>query len=75
MWPAHYFVMGSEAEQNGYFLDLNSRSEAVYQFHYDVGEVRPVVAAMLADFATSLVEMVASKRATEIRKPHRSRHC
>src|SRR5262245_50982970 len=38
-WPPHYFVIGSEAEQNWYFLNLASGSEAVYLFHHDMGDV------------------------------------
>jgi hypothetical protein len=38
-WPAHYFVIGSEAEQNWYFLDLKGGSEAVYLFHHEMGDV------------------------------------
>ena len=29
-WPPHYFVIGSEQEQNWYFLDLAKESETVY---------------------------------------------
>jgi hypothetical protein len=38
-WPAHYFVIGSEAKQNWYFLDLAGGSEAVYLFHHEMGDV------------------------------------
>jgi hypothetical protein len=54
-WPAHYFVIGSEAEQNWNFLDLVSGSEAVYQFHHEEGEVRQL-APSLRDFPDALVE-------------------
>jgi hypothetical protein len=38
-WPVHYFVIGSEGEQNWYFLDLARCSEAVYLFHHEMGDV------------------------------------
>lgn len=38
-WPPHFFAIGSEAEQNWYFLDLASDSVAVYLFHHEMGEV------------------------------------
>ena len=41
-WPPHYFVIGSEQEQNWYFLDLSEGSEAVYWFHHERGEVGEV---------------------------------
>jgi hypothetical protein len=53
-WPPHYFVMGSEAEQNWYFLDLAGGSEAVYLFHHEMGDVRQE-AASLAEFPASLL--------------------
>jgi hypothetical protein len=41
-WPPHYFVIGSEQEQNWYFLDLAEGSEAVYWFHHERGDVGEV---------------------------------
>src|SRR5438105_1266825 len=38
-WSPHSFVIGSEAEQNWYFLDLASGSEAVYLYHHEMGDV------------------------------------
>src|SRR5690606_28885775 len=54
-WPEHYFVIGSEEEQNWYFLDLAGGSEAVYLFHHDSGEVRQVAPSLDA-FPDALVE-------------------
>ncbi len=54
VWPPHYFVIGSEAEQNWYFLDLASGSEAVFLFHHEEGEVRRE-AESLAEFPAALV--------------------
>jgi hypothetical protein len=54
-WPPHYFVIGSEAEQNWYFLDLAGSSEAVYLFHHEMGEVREE-AKSLSEFPNALVE-------------------
>jgi hypothetical protein len=53
-WPHHYFVIGSEAEQNWYFLDLASGSEAVYLFHHEMGDVWEQ-APSLEEFPDSLV--------------------
>ena len=53
-WPPHYFVIGSEAEQNWYFLDLAGGSEAVYLFHHEMGDVRQE-ARSLGEFPDSLV--------------------
>ena len=53
-WPPHYFVIGSEAEQNWYFLDLAGGSEAVYLFHHEMGEVGQE-AASLSEFPYSLI--------------------
>src|SRR5262249_21743865 len=38
-WPPQYFVIGSEAEQNWYFLDVKSGSEAVFLYHHEMGDV------------------------------------
>jgi hypothetical protein len=54
-WPAHYFVIGSEYEENWYFLDLAGGSEAVYLYHHDRCEVRQL-AASLREFPDELVE-------------------
>lgn len=54
-WPAHYFVIGSEEEQNWYFLDLAGGSEAVYQYHHDRGEVI-MLAPSLREFPAALAE-------------------
>jgi hypothetical protein len=54
-WPPHYFVIGSEQEQNWYFLDLASGSEAVYLFHHEMGEVHQV-ADSLAGFPDYLLD-------------------
>ncbi len=54
-WPPHYFVIGSEAEQNWFFLDLASESEEVYLFHHEEGEVRQE-AASLSEFPAALIE-------------------
>ena len=54
-WPDHYFVIGSEEEQNWYFLDLEGGSEAVFLFHHEEGEVRRE-AESLAEFPAALVE-------------------
>jgi hypothetical protein len=54
-WPPHYFVIGSEEEQNWYFLDLASGSEAVFLYHHDRGEVRQL-AASLRVFPDALLE-------------------
>jgi len=54
-WPPHYFVIGSEEEQNWYFLDLAGGSEAVYLYHHDRGEVRQL-APSLREFPDALVE-------------------
>jgi hypothetical protein len=48
-WPKHYFVIGSEAGQNWYFLDLVTGSEAVYLYHHEMGDVRRE-AVSLAEF-------------------------
>jgi hypothetical protein len=53
-WPHHYFVIGTEAEQNWYFLDFASGSEAVYLFHHEMGDVAEA-APSLAEFPASLV--------------------
>src|SRR5262249_15434191 len=47
-WPPRYFVLGSEPEQNWYFLDLASGSEAVYLFDHEMGEVQPVADSLAA---------------------------
>lgn len=54
VWPPHYFVIGSEAEQNWNFLDLSRGGEAVFQFHHDEGEVRET-AASVREFPDELV--------------------
>jgi hypothetical protein len=54
-WPPHYFVIGSEEEQNWYFLDLEGGTEAVYLYHHDLGEVRSL-APSLREFPDVLVE-------------------
>src|SRR5262249_27745163 len=54
-WPAHYFVIGSEQEQNWYFLDLAGGREAVYLFHHESGEALEV-ADSLADFPEYLLD-------------------
>jgi len=54
-WPPDYFVIGSEEEQNWYFLDLAAESEAVYLYHHEEGEVLQV-AKSLAEFPDVLVE-------------------
>lgn len=53
-WPAHYFVIGSERDQNWFFLDLASGSEAVLLFHHEEGEVRRE-AESLGEFPAALV--------------------
>jgi hypothetical protein len=53
-WPSHYFVIGSEAEQNWFFLDLAGGSEAVFLFHHEEGKVRRE-AESLAEFPAALV--------------------
>lgn len=53
-WPPHYFIIGSEAEQNWYFLDLASGSQAVYLFHHEMGDVAQE-AATLAEFPHALL--------------------
>lgn len=53
-WPRHYFVIGSERDQNWYFLDLRAGSEAVFLFHHEMGDVAQE-AASLADFPASLI--------------------
>jgi hypothetical protein len=53
-WPDEYFVIGTEDEQNWYFLDLASGSEAVYLFHHEMGDVAEA-AASLAEFPAALV--------------------
>jgi hypothetical protein len=53
-WPDHYFVIGSEHDQNWFFLDLASGSDAVFLFHHEEGEVRREAAA-LAEFPSALV--------------------
>jgi hypothetical protein len=52
-WPPHYFVIGSEAEQNWYFLDLAGGSELVYLYHHEMGDVGQE-AASLNEFPDSL---------------------
>jgi hypothetical protein len=54
-WPPHYFVIGSEEEQNWYFLNLAGGSEAVFLYHHDRGEVRQL-ASSLQEFPDALVE-------------------
>ena len=54
-WPPHYFVIGSEAEQNWFFLDLASGSEAIYLFHHEEGEVRQE-AESLSNFPAALID-------------------
>jgi hypothetical protein len=53
-WPEHYFVIGSERDQNWFFLDLAGGSEAVFLFHHEEGEVRRE-AESLAEFPAALV--------------------
>lgn len=53
-WPQHYFVIGSEAEQNWYFLDLASSQESVFLYHHDLGDVHQE-ARSLSEFPESLV--------------------
>jgi hypothetical protein len=54
-WPSHYFVIGSEAMQNWYFLDLASGSEAVYLFHHEMGDVWQE-ADSLSEFPNALLK-------------------
>jgi len=54
-WPLHYFVIGSECEQNWYFLDLASGSETVYLFQHEMGDVAPA-AESLAKFPDALLQ-------------------
>lgn len=53
-WPPHYFVIGSEHDQNWYFLDLKSDSDGVFLFHHEEGEVRRE-AESLTEFPAALV--------------------
>ncbi len=53
-WPTHYFVIGSERNQNWFFLDLSGGSDAVLLFHHEEGEVRRE-AASLAEFPAALI--------------------
>jgi hypothetical protein len=41
-WPLHYFVIGSEQNQNWYFLNLEEGSERVYSYHHERGDVGEV---------------------------------
>ncbi len=58
-WPLHYFVIGSECEQNWYFLDLASGTETVYLFHHEMGEVSPA-AESLDKFPDALLDWWAN---------------
>lgn len=53
-WPKHYFVIGSERDQNWYFLDMASGSEAVYLFHHEMGDVAQE-SPSLAEFPDALL--------------------
>jgi hypothetical protein len=53
-WLPHDFVIGSEDEQDWYFLDLASGSEAVYFYHHEMGDVHQE-AASLAEFPDALL--------------------
>jgi hypothetical protein len=53
-WPLHYFVIGSEQEQNWYFLNLETGDEAVYWFHHEMGEVGQVCKT-LSEFPQELL--------------------
>ncbi len=54
-WPRHYFVIGSEARQNWYFLDLEEGSETVYWYHHEMGDVGEVCKT-LDEFPNALLE-------------------
>ena len=54
-WPTHYFVIGSENEQNFYFLDLKSMKETVFLYHHEMGDVW-VAADSLDQFPDALME-------------------
>ena len=54
-WPDHYFVIGSEQEQNWYFLDFREGSQTVYDFHHEMGNVGRV-AGSLSEFPVVLLE-------------------
>jgi hypothetical protein len=54
-WPPHYFVIGSEQEQNWYFLDLEEGSETVYSYHHEMGDVGQVC-KKLEEFPNELRE-------------------
>jgi hypothetical protein len=54
-WPHHYFVIGSEDEQNWYVLDLKGGTETVYLYHHDEGEFTPY-AQSLREYAEKLVQ-------------------
>jgi hypothetical protein len=53
-WPPHFFVIGSEQNQNWYFLDLACGSDVVFLFHHEEGEVRRD-AESLAEFPAALI--------------------
>jgi hypothetical protein len=53
-WPHRYFVIGSEAEQNWYALDLAGQTETVHLYHHEDGEFLPV-AGSLEGHAETLV--------------------
>ena len=53
----------SEAEQNWYFLDLGSRSETVYLFHHEMGDVAQA-ASSLAELPDALLRWWADVERT-----------
>jgi hypothetical protein len=53
-WPPDYYLIGSEQDQNWYFLDLASGSDAVYLYHHEMGDVAQQ-AATLAEFPDALL--------------------
>ena len=54
-WPYNYFVIGSEQEQNWYFIDLQSDDEQVFLYHHSMGDV-DVESKSLASFPDALIK-------------------
>ncbi len=63
-WPPHYFVFGSEARQNWYFLDLDAGTPAVYWYHHEMGDVGKVCET-LDQFPDALLEAWADVESAE----------
>lgn len=54
-WPIHHFVVGSEHEQNWYFIDPKAGGEFVFPYHHDRGDIHRE-AASLGEFPSALLQ-------------------